>query len=185
MLSETGAPPTDTRAQIDASSPAVTALVTFFRDCVDPSMRPLAIYNHALTVEAVAFEVRDGRWCGVLVTPWCMNLVALPGAADDWSSLVPGAEIELNYPAGNYACRLSMPENGVQHLSLPLFTSVAGFTDQATARLVAGEIMRRLHQSAPAPVDPIAAELARSGLQRPLSRRALLRGRLRARADGV
>ncbi len=167
--------------------PAVENLVALYRDRVQPRMRALPVYNAALEVEAVGFDLHAGRLCGVLIAPWCMNLVVMPGEHDDWSALAPGTALDVAFPAGEYACLLSAPDDGVRHLSLPLFTTVEGFTDQDTARNVAREVLRRLYHDAPEPAhaEPIAAELNRSGLHRPVSRRALLHGWLAPPEDGA
>jgi [NiFe] hydrogenase assembly HybE family chaperone len=114
----------------------------------------------------------------VLVTPWCMNLVLLPGQDDNWSGLMPGKTVKAGFPNGDYVFTLSAPDGIDTHLSLPLFTTVQGFADQDTACDIAREVLRRLYRETreTAPADPVAAGLGHSGLQRPLSRRALLRG---------
>ncbi len=157
---------------------AIDRLVTSYRNRVEPRMRDLPVYNTALKVEAVDFEPYQGRMCGVLVTPWCMNLVLLPGKDDDWAWLAPGKKIRVAFPAGEYLCMLSVVEGIAPHLSLPLFTTVQDFTDQETACRVAREVLGQLHQDTtdPAQADPVASELDNSGLRRPLSRRGLLRG---------
>jgi len=162
-------------------------LVTVYRDSVQPGMRNLPMYNMALAVEAVGFELYQGRLCGVLVTPWCMNLVLLPGEDDDWAWLAPGKKIKVVFPAGEYLCMLSAVEGIAPHLSLPLFTTVQDFTDQETACRVAREVLRQLHQDTtdPAQADPVASELDSSGLRRPLSRRGLLRGWFASKQDSA
>lgn len=165
----------------------IDRLVSAYRDKVEPRMRDLPVYNAALEVEAVDFEPYEGRLCGVLVTPWCVNLVLLPGEDDDWSWLAPGTRIRVAFPAGEYPCLLSAPEGMLPHLSLPLFTTVQDFADQDTARRVAREVLRQLYQDTrhPAPVDPVDNELDKSGLQQPLSRRRLLHGWLASKEGGA
>ena len=162
--------------------PAVDKLVTAYRDKVQPRMCGLPMYNTALRVEAVGFEIHEGRPCGVLVTPWCMNLIVLAGADDDWSGLAGGQPVKVSFPAGDYYFTLSVPEGIDTHLSLPLFTTVQDISDQDTACEIAAEVLRRLYQTTAAQVqaDPVATELDNGGSQRPLSRRDLLRGRLAA-----
>ncbi len=167
--------------------PVVDQLVSAYRDIVQPRMLSLPMYNTALKVEAVGLQVHDGRVCGVLVTPWFMNLVLLPGENDEWSGLAPGKTLKVAFPAGDYPCMLSMPEGIVPHLSLPLFTTVNGFTDQDIARRVAGEVLQRLFRHTPDPAqgDEIDSELARSGLHRRLTRRELLCGLLALKEGGA
>ncbi|MCW8844519.1 MAG: [NiFe]-hydrogenase assembly chaperone HybE [Gammaproteobacteria bacterium] len=160
--------------------PAVDRLVTAYRDLVQPRMRLLPMYNPELKVEAVSFKIHEGRPCGVLLTPWFMNLVLLPAEHDEWSGMAPGENLRVTFPAGDYLCMLSMPEGIPPHLSLPLFNSVEGFVDQDTACRVAEEIMQRLYVQTddPTQATPVDAELNKSGLKRRLSRRAMLMGLL-------
>jgi len=59
----------------NAMTRRVDALVARFAEIGEAQMKDLPIYNHALTVEAVGF-----RYVGALVTPWFINLIALPRA---------------------------------------------------------------------------------------------------------
>ncbi len=80
------------------------ALVASFRAAA-ARMAGLGLVNPALAVEAIGFAVRDGRWIGVLVTPWCMNLVAAPCDPRAWPTVAPGAKVRLTFPAGDYRQR--------------------------------------------------------------------------------
>jgi [NiFe] hydrogenase assembly HybE family chaperone len=108
----------------------------------------LPLYNAALEIEAVGFKRRDGRLCGVLLTPWCMNLLLLPEESDEWQKLPAGKTVEVKFPSSIHSCLLSAPEGIVPHLSLPLFTTVQDFTDHDTARRVALETLRLLYLDA-------------------------------------
>ena len=159
--------------------PAVDKLVRAYRDRVQPRMCGLPVYNTALKVEAVDFEPFNGCLCGVLVTPWCMNLVLLPGVDEDWSGMAAVKNVKVTFPAGDYHFMQSAPEGIDAHLSLPLFTTLLAIPDQDTACAVASEVLRRLYQETgePAQADPVEAELDDYVLRKPLSRRELLRGR--------
>ena len=54
-------------------------------------MAGLAVVNPALEVEAVEFARWEGRWLGVMVTPWSMNLVLLPDDPVAWRAAAAGA----------------------------------------------------------------------------------------------
>lgn len=154
-------------------------LVAVYRDNVQPRMRELPVYNAVLQVEARGFAPRDGHCSGILITPWCMNLVLLPGEGDRWRGLAPGTRVEVVFPAATYALTLSLPAGMQPHLSLALFTTVLDFADQDTAQQVADEVLRRLYQAEAAGecADPVSAELNRASFRQPLSRRELLLGR--------
>jgi len=159
--------------------PMLATLEAVYRDTVQPRMQELPVYNPALRVEARGFRVRDGRRSGVLITPWCMNLLLLPVDGDSWAGLAPGTQVEVAFPAGTYRMTLSMPAGTASHLSLTLFTTVLDFADQQTAQQVADEVLERLYQAEEEGecADPVSAEIDRAGFRQPLSRRGLLLGR--------
>jgi [NiFe] hydrogenase assembly HybE family chaperone len=163
-------------------SAAVNELLRAYRDKVQPRMCGLPMYNASLRVDAVGFQVHEDRPCGVLVTPWCMNLIVLAGAEDDWSGLASGQSVRVSFPAGDYDFTFSAPEGINTHLSLPLFTTVQEIADQDMASEIATEVLRRLYQTTGRKVqnDLVEAELNNIDSQRSLSRRDLLRGRLTA-----
>ena len=65
--------------------PTVGKLLAAYRETVQPKMRGLPMYNAELQIEAVGFEVRDGRLTLTLGTPaggsnTCINWVILERA---------------------------------------------------------------------------------------------------------
>ena len=58
---------------------AVSQLAAAFRNVAKERMAGVPLVNETLSVEAVGFTEWDGRLLGVLVAPWFMNLVLLPG----------------------------------------------------------------------------------------------------------
>ncbi len=67
----------------------VDALEALFRHIAATRMDGVPVLNDRLAVRAVGFEAVGEAACGVLVTPWFMNLVWLP--APDEAALAPGA----------------------------------------------------------------------------------------------
>jgi len=124
---------------------AIAKLVEQFERTYVEHMRGLPVVNPALGVEAVGFEEFEGHQLGVLVTPWFMNLVLLPGT-DDWNDDSQGDTFTIRFPSGpiDFACSHD-PELGT-YLSAVLFRSVLDVEDQSTARSLAGEIMSNLMQ---------------------------------------
>jgi [NiFe] hydrogenase assembly HybE family chaperone len=161
---------------------AVDRLVAGYRSIECQRMRGLPICNAVLQVEAVGFRPRGDCLCGVLITPWFMNLVLLPAVRENWSASASGSKINCRFPTGEYEFTLSVPEGIDAHLSTPLFSTLQDFPDQDTARRVAEEVLERLYEGGgqTASADAVEAELERSGFNRPVSRRKLLRGWLSA-----
>jgi [NiFe] hydrogenase assembly HybE family chaperone len=140
----------------------VAALVGHFRYVADERMRGLPIVNPELEVEAVGFRPIDGHAVGVLIAPWFMNLVVLPGT-DEWADAAQGAVVEWELPSGRYELTVCRDAAFGTYLTAVLFRTVMDFPDQATAHDVATEIAAALER--PPESD--------AGGGRKLSRRAL------------
>jgi len=159
------------------------ALVATYRHVAATRMHGLPFVNPALAVEAVGFAPWEGRWLGVLVTPWCINLVLAPLDPSAWRPLGQGEKRCYRFPAGDYAF-IGAIEPGVGEFQLcSLFSPVLEFEDQATARFVAGHARAALLDAAnhdAAVVDgrrPGPVAQVQSPLHAPMSRRDVLRGR--------
>ena len=59
-------------------------LVGIYQRIADERMQGMPFVNRALRVEAVDFRAWDDHQVGVLITPWFMNLILLPGPAGDF-----------------------------------------------------------------------------------------------------
>ena len=160
----------------------VDRLVVGYRLVWRERMQDLPICNPRLEVEAVGFHAYGRCLCGVLITPWFMNLVLLPAEGEQWSAATFGEKVIWQFNAGEYEFTPAVLEGTGVHLSAPLFSTVQDFPDQATARLVADEVLRHLSVKGEEKVsqDPLVEGLQQSGLRRPVSRRGLLRGWLTA-----
>lgn len=152
-----------------------------FRGIEAERMRGLPFINPALAVEAVGFRRWDGRWLGVLITPWFMNLMLLPDAPAAWRSVRHGEYAGYTLPSGVYEF-LSAHEPALgDYQSCSLFSPMFEFADQAGARATALAVLQALFDPAAraglqgpgtAPAGPLADESAA-----PVSKRDFLRGR--------
>jgi len=113
----------------------------------------MPMLNPALAVAAVGFERRETEWRGVLVTPWGINLLLLPAAAD-WVLPVSHERAYRQYAAGTFAF-LGNHEDGLgDYLACPLIHSVSHFADQETAVMTARACLIALDMTPPAPEAP-------------------------------
>lgn len=142
----------------------VDALLDYYREVYEKTFRDLPIVNTALDVEAVGFRPLEEHRFGVLIAPWFMNLVLLPGT-ERWDDRSQGSACALELPGGKVEFRVSHEEGLGTILSAALFSTVADFPDQAVAREVAKETLRLLFDSNAVKEEP----------ERRLSRRELLR----------
>lgn len=145
-------------------------------------MQGLPFLNPALQVEALGFRRWEGRWLGVLITPWFMNLVLLPDPAQPqaWQRVRYGDSAGYRLPAGVFEFISAQEPQLGDYQSCSLFSPMFEFADQAGARATALAALDALFDDGTAagvegPGTPIAppAEPER----RAPSRRDFLRGR--------
>ena len=100
-----------------------------YRVVHDTRMRGLPFVNGALRVEAVAFAPWKTYWLGVMVTPWSMNLMLLPGDANAWRSLPVGDKRRYRFPAGDFDFVAGRADDIGEYLACSLFSPVLEFAD--------------------------------------------------------
>jgi [NiFe] hydrogenase assembly HybE family chaperone len=148
----------------------IAALVGHFEDIERLHMRGLPIVNSKLHVEAVGARTFGEHCICVLISPWFMNLVLLPGNGE-WQAFEQGTACDIEFPAETLEFAVCRDVVLGTFLTAVMFRTVSDFPDQLTARNVATDILRRLFPDAEDSVD--AASVARPRL---ISRRALLAG---------
>lgn len=168
----------------DAPTPdnPASRLEAVFRHIADTRMAGVAILNPALEVEAVGFRRWGDDWVGVLITPWFMSLLCLPGTASAQPIQASGSKQELALPSGTFEF-LSAHEDALgAYLTSSLFSPMFAFPDRARAREVATAVMAEVF----AVPQPDAAPAARPPLNlagrlaQPVSRRGFLGALLRS-----
>lgn len=167
----------------------VDGLESVFRRIHRERMTGLPVLNPALDVEAVGFCAWDEYCLGVLVTPWFMNLMLLPGEGDTWQDISAGSVQVHHFPSGDYEFIVG-EEAGVGRYQLcSLFSPMFEFSGQAEAVATAQAALDALLQPAVADTAQVvsAGEPAHAAMQphsweerlaQPVSRRAVLRGAL-------
>ncbi|MDD2761765.1 MAG: [NiFe]-hydrogenase assembly chaperone HybE [Methylomonas sp.] len=131
-----------------------------FNYILETRMQGIPVVNPALAVEALGFVRANADWVGILITPWFMNLMLLPGMGSDWTERWPGSKFEEAFPYGVFEFTVAgEPQLGC-YAQCSLFSPMFQFQNQDDARN--------------------AAQAALQALLTPpkLSRRDLLRGNL-------
>ncbi|MEE7626661.1 [NiFe]-hydrogenase assembly chaperone HybE [Methylobacter sp. Wu8] len=136
-------------------------LETTFNEILDKRMRELPVVNFALSVQAVGFSRFGEDWLGVLITPWFMNLMLLPGPDSAWREQQPGIKIDKRFPYGTFEFMLGSETPIGIYALCSLFSPMFQFENQAAALA-----------TAQAALQGLLAETA----PRAVSRRDLLRG---------
>jgi [NiFe] hydrogenase assembly HybE family chaperone len=126
-----------------------------------------------------------GLWLGVLITPWFMNLMLLPGdsegGSDDapparWPAVQTGDYARFDFPAGVLSFLAGHEGESGDYLACSLFSPMFEFADHEAARQTAEACLTALFDTAAsaAPADALQDEGAAPA---PVSKRDFLRGR--------
>jgi [NiFe] hydrogenase assembly HybE family chaperone len=122
---------------------AAQKLHEVFDDIAATRMAGLPICNAALRVEVVGWREWSGRHVAVLVTPWTINLMLLPGS-ETLATLPLDAKQTWAFPSGSYDFMgLNDVALGVCHIC-PLVSPTLHIATQAEAVSIAGQIMEML-----------------------------------------
>jgi [NiFe] hydrogenase assembly HybE family chaperone len=143
-------------------------LVRRYQSIYRKKMRDLPICNSALRVQTVGFRALDEHRLGVLITPWFMNLVLLPGDTT-WSDAPAGSTERLSLPSEDCEFVINHDEILGTCLSAVLFRTLRDFPGQDTAVAIAEKVMEQLFV-------PAATMPSDTGSVQNFSRRSLLTG---------
>lgn len=138
----------------------VADLVARYQAIFEERMQGLPFVNPRLAVEAVGFEQWEDKDLGVLITPWFMNLVLLPGT-DRLAGLPQGEKVECRFPSGPCELTVYHDEDLGSYLAAVLFSTVADFPDQEVARAVAEEALAQILAE---PAEKESGKISRRGL---------------------
>lgn len=161
-----------------------TALRVHFENVHRSRMSDLPFVNPALGVEVIDMRRYRGDWLGVLVTPWSIQLVLLPGGGELWQDISAGMRRKVALPVGELSFIADAGEDALQaYQYCPLATSVASLASMDAARRFAFEAMVAVlsaHPDVPGEGADVPAEVAEPQVD--LRRRSLF-GLRRAPAD--
>lgn len=154
-------------------------------------MQGMPFVNPALRVEAVGFRRWDGRWLGVLITPWFMNLMLVPDADAGWHHVRYGDSVSYALPAGVFEFISAREPMLGDYQMCSLFSPMFEFVDPDGARATAVAALAALFDAQSragaegpgtalaATTDPAAGSAPRSDAAPApaVSKRDFLRGR--------
>jgi len=119
----------------DTAATLVPALEQAF-GCAQQRMADLPFLNDALRVRAVGFVPWQQYWLGVMITPWFMNLMAIPRDTGE-KPLPVGSTQTLVFPAGEFAFTAGYDDELGTYLSCSLMSPVKELANQELAEQVA------------------------------------------------
>lgn len=155
-----------------------SAVEKVFSRIAATSMADLPLNNPALRVEAVGFRCWQGLWLGVIVTPWAINLMLLPGGSTVFNALALGQRQTWSFPSGSYPFMGGSDDALGPYQFCSLFSPTFEFVTQEDARATAVAAIAALFEvEAKTETNAEQARLqGRSIAAVPLSRRSFLRG---------
>ena len=127
-------------------------------------MQDLPFINPAVQVAAIDFALYEQDWLGILLTPWMLNIMLLPGPEREWTEFktsAVGEKINLNFSNGEYTFMLNQHPQLGQFLSCSLLSPVNDIRDQAAGVRLAKDA-RRLLTAIPSiePAQPYSSHRA-------------------------
>lgn len=134
--------------EAQALAPVMALLEQEFTEIWHGKMRDVPMVNKALRVQAVGFQFWEGRPLGVLISPWFMNLVIMPGEGEDWSGLVAGHKEDIRFPSGVYEFIHNTRGLLGGYKACSLFSPMGDFPSHAHAVDVARAVMVALFDEA-------------------------------------
>ncbi|MEI8297272.1 MAG: [NiFe]-hydrogenase assembly chaperone HybE [Pseudomonadota bacterium] len=135
-----------------------------FEGILATRMAGLEFLNTRLRVAALGFRDWRGLRLGALVTPWCINLMLMDGAAEALPPVRQGDAHPWAFPSGVYGFMAHTEADVGTYHQCSLFSPVTEFASQEDAEQAAHAALEALLQ-APQPA-PVAgpARLSRRGL---------------------
>jgi len=168
----------DTAVPGHADNPA-PLLESVFRRIERERMQGIPILNRALGVEAVGFREWQGKWIGVLLTPWFMNFMVLPMPGTAWPRVTRGETHPWHLPLGRMDCLAGHEEEFGDYHMCSLMSPVLQFEDHDAAVIAARAAMDAV-MTPPKAEDPAPGPVRKlvEGAAKPMSKRDFLAGKL-------
>ncbi len=148
-------------------------------------MGDVPILNPALKVAALGMRTFGGVWFATVVTPWFINVIALPASVADaeaWSRVTTGEKVFRQLPAGAFEFICGSEDGIGPYQMCSLFSPVLEFENQEAAIATAEAAMNALFDASLNPASEKAAKEAEAAAAQAkreapqLSRRALMFG---------
>ena len=175
------------------------SLESTFRQIQHERMADVPILNDKIKVSAVGFQTWQSSYLGILITPWFMNLMLLPGEDENWNDLIELSKQKHVFPSGSYEFIAGFEPDLGKYQLCSLFSPMFEFADHEAAVQTAEAVMQELmnteniddsgmqaqeiediwHGDGEAKAEPEATEpkpRLSEKLEKPISRRDLFRG---------
>ncbi len=151
--------------------PRVADMVERFCVISETNMRGTPVYNDKLGVEAIGFHELKDDLCGILITPWFMNVVLLPREKISINYSLIASPTDEVLPSGAWQFMYGGDDVIGLYKSLSLHSPMFAFKNQTHAQI---EAERRLHSLFTAPACQLTDKPATGASPRNPERRYIL-----------
>lgn len=121
-------------------------------------MMELPFYHKGILTKTFSFQEFEEQWVGVVLTPWMLSVVILPGSRQIWPQREVGDKLGLSFPRGDVTFVVSEIEGLGQYLSCSLMSPLDRHVHQKVYEQLAEDSLKELlGQKDPdpnAPLDP-------------------------------
>ena len=126
--------------------------------------------NPALQIKAIGFTKIEGDWVGVMVTPWFIQLLLLPGGGTLWGDIPDGQRRYLDLPGSTFYFTATEVADVGPYQFTALLDKIDQAPDMATAQRLADDALRTALNltSATPPVNEEPRAVSRRGFFRRL-----------------
>lgn len=121
-----------------------TALFQAEMQQVAESMAELPFYRADIPCFCPKFVLFEGQWIGVVLTPWLLSVVVLPGPEQYWDTRKIGDKIALQFPNKTLLFTVSSLPNIPQYLSCSLMSPLASTLTTEQAQQLARDCLHQL-----------------------------------------
>ncbi len=112
-----------------------------FDEILSERMSGIPLLNTNLRVQAIGFQEHQDRIIGVIITPWLMNFVMLPGDEDNWDGLEIGKKQRHRFPSGTYKFMVNEIAGIGICQTYSLYSPMSEFINQAHAEAAARDFL--------------------------------------------
>lgn len=111
----------------------VALLGTTFNTIYKERMNDIPIVNDDIKVHVVGFQQWQNSYLCIMITPWFMNLMLLPGETENWDDKHETTSESHTFPSGNYQFHVGFEPDIGKYQMCSLFSPMFDFADNAAA----------------------------------------------------
>ena len=108
-------------------------LESVFEQIQKQRMVDIPIVNNKIEIQAVGFRHWRSSYLGIMITPWFMNLMLLPGESEDWDEQQELSASTHRFPSGNYEFLVGFEAGIGTYQQCSLFSPMFEFANHQAA----------------------------------------------------